>query len=92
MSKAGHPMQPVVMDERGTVRFRGNAIVERLFREGIIDLNKISLWDVPVEDAEQFWQLLGYTVSGYGDLSFIRPEVVAKADGAADALLKDRGQ
>jgi hypothetical protein len=86
-----HPMQPVVLDKLGTPRFKGNAIIERLFRERRIDLNQISMWDVPVEDAEQFWQLLGYSVSGYGELSFIRPETVAKADEVVEALLKAQG-
>lgn len=86
---ATHPRQPLVIDPNGVVRFKGNAIVERLFREGRIDLNKIVCWlDVPAADIEQFWQLLGYTTSGYGELSFIRPETVASVDAEAEALLK----
>lgn len=72
----------------GVVRFKGNKIVERLFKEGIIDLNKIACWDMPAEDVDQFWQLLGYSVSGYGELSIIRPETVERADGEADEILK----
>lgn len=79
-------MQPIVLVD-GIPRFKGNAIVKRLFDERIIDLNAIAGWDVPVEDAEQFWQLLGYSTSGYGDLSFIRPETVERADELAEELL-----
>lgn len=80
------PMQPIVRDDRGVVRFRANAIVRRLSNEGKISLNEIAAWDMPVEDAEQFWQMLGYSVSGYGDLSFVRPETLAAADADAEAL------
>ena len=88
-SNAEHPMQPLVMDGN-VVRFKRNAIVDRLFNEGVINLNRIAMWldSVPVEDVEQFWQLLGYSVSGYGDLSFIRPETVAKADELAAEMVK----
>jgi hypothetical protein len=88
----GQPMQPIYLDEEGTPRFKSNAIVRRLLDEKIISLNDIAMWlgdvDVPVEDAEQFWQLLGYSTSGYGDLSFVRPEIIAEADEKADALLQ----
>jgi len=85
------PMQPIYLDERGTPRFKDNAIVRRLLDEKVISLNDIAMWldDVPVEDAEQFWQLLGYSISGYGDLSFVRPETIAKADAKADTLLEE---
>ena len=81
---AEHPMQPLVMED-GIVRFKRNAIIDRLvFREQTISLNKIAQWissgAVSAEDAEQFWQLLGYSVSAYGTMSFVRPETVAKAD------------
>lgn len=66
-----HPMQPLIVDDSGVVRFKRNAIIDRLFHERAIDLR---LDTVPIEDVEQFWQLLGYSVSGYSDLSFIRPE------------------
>jgi hypothetical protein len=81
-------MQPLVIDDQGCIRFKGNAIVERLFREQLINLNAISGWDVPIEDKEQFWQLLGFSVSGYGDVSFVRDSTYNKADAAAAVLRK----
>jgi len=39
-------------------------------------------------DWEQVNQLMGYSVSGYGDLSYIRREVVDRCDEAASALIK----
>lgn len=87
MSDPKHPTQPIVLVD-GVVRFKGNEIVMRLHREGTIDLNEIDLRGVPIEDVEQFWQLLGLTVSGYGELSFIRPETVERADEAAEEIMK----
>ncbi len=90
----GQPMQPIYLDEEGTPRFKDNAIIRKLCDEKIISLNDIAMWlgdvDVPVEDAEQFWQLLGYSTSGYGDLSFVRPETVAVADEKAAVLLEEK--
>ncbi len=40
-----------------------------------------------VEEYEQFCQLIGYSVSGFGDLSMVRPETVQQADDEADALI-----
>lgn len=41
-------------------------------------------------DWEQVNQLMGYSVSGYGDLSYIRRTVVNRCDAAANALLDTR--
>lgn len=87
MKQPKHPRQPLVI-VNGIVRFKGNAIVMRLFHENKIDLNEISRWDVSEEDIEQFWQLLGYSTAGYGELSIIRPEVIASVDAEAEALLQ----
>jgi hypothetical protein len=85
------PMQPIYLDENGTPRFRNNAIVRRLIDEKIFSLQDIAAWleDVPVEDVEQFWQLLGYSISGYGDLSFVRPEILARVNAKAKALIEE---
>ena len=76
------------------MRFKENGIVRRLVdRGGSWDWNQIAIMaqreNVPVEDVEQFWQLLGYSVSGYGDLSFIRPETVNAADDEAQRVVED---
>jgi hypothetical protein len=84
-------MQPVYLDDHNVIRFKANAIIDRLFREQLFDLNSIgyavATRAVPIEDAEQFWQQLGYSVSGYGDLSFIRPSTLAEADRQTDLLM-----
>ena len=67
------PIQPIVTDSQGVRRFAKNRIVEdSLDAPGnAMDLNVISndfqngkycQWEV-----DQFWQLIGYSVSGYLD-------------------------
>ena len=55
-----HPIQPLAPDERGTLRFKPNAIVRWLLDEGPFDLNQIAMKQFSVEDQEQFAQLIGY--------------------------------
>lgn len=74
-----HPIQPLELDDKGVLRFKRNKIVSRLLDEGGIDMNKIAGWDVPREDREQFAQLIGYSHSGAGDLSYMSNEVLSAA-------------
>jgi len=86
------PMQPVVVavqNGRPVVRFKANALVRRMTDETRDLLDRVAGWDdISIEDHEQFHQLLGYSVSGYGDLSFVRPETIEKADAMAEAALR----
>jgi hypothetical protein len=66
------PIQPLYTDEHGTVRFRANALVRFLLDNGGIDMNKLAVEDFPVEDREQFAQLIGYSLSGFSELSYVR--------------------
>jgi hypothetical protein len=84
-----HPMQPIAHDSHGVVRFKRNGIIDDLVRRKIIDLNDIDVDAFPVEDVEQLWQLMGYSVSGYGDLSFVRPETIAAADAIAAKVVAE---
>ena len=88
-------MQPIALDENGTARFRENDVV-RWLTEEVIDLNKISiqcqLRDFDKYDVAQFWQMLGYSVSGYGDLSFIPKSIVQKADAKVSDLLDEESK
>ena len=88
---AAPPMQPIYVDGDGIVRFRRNAIVDYLHDTKVFNPNSISaiLSRFPIEDVEQFWQMLGPSVSGYGDLSFIRKETIKAADLAAEKLRKE---
>lgn len=70
-----HPIQPLQLDERGTLRFKRNAIVRHLLDHGGIDLNAIACMDFSREDREQFAQLIGYSHDGAGTLSYFSDEV-----------------
>jgi hypothetical protein len=83
-----HPMQPIGLDEKGTPRFKENKIVSFLLHGGIYDLNKISMMPFPKEDYTQLMQLIGYSTSGYGDLSTSPTHLVMQADEKASNLLE----
>ncbi|MGB4951239.1 MAG: hypothetical protein WBO55_11455 [Rhizobiaceae bacterium] len=63
-------MQKIVIDERGVVRFKANAIVRYLL-DTYTDMNALAMLDFSNEDRQQFAQLIGYSLSGYGDLSYV---------------------
>ena len=98
-------MQPVIEDGRGVLRFRANKIVcalldrdcerGRVYLEfpGRTDggLNWIAMQDFSQEDQEQFAQLIGYSISGYHELSYVSDESAAEASVRARALVPDAG-
>ncbi len=89
---AEHPMQPVERDRHGVIRFKRNAIVRFLVdwaRERGMTLNELAVMDFPDADFEQLAQLLGYSVSGWGDLSYVSHEAIARADAMASALTSE---
>lgn len=82
MSKP-HPIQPVETDAGGTLRFKANAIVRWLLDAGPFNMNQIAVSNFSREDREQFAQLIGYSVSGAGDLDYMSSEVIDAAYGMA---------
>lgn len=96
LSEMRQPRQPIGLDEDNVVRFKPNAIVRLLLEESKsrgFGLNEIAgavlTEKVPIEDAVQFWQLLGYSVSGFGDLSFIPKKEIDMCDALAEAVLSE---
>lgn len=85
-----HPMQPVVMKD-GIARFQDNAIVRHLLdvatEAGICDMNKIARLRFGDDDGMQFAQLIGYSVSGFGDLNYASSEMIVQADAEVDRLV-----
>lgn len=64
-----NPIQPLVNDEHGTLRFKENAIVSHLLdTHPSCDLNRLACMDFTDDDRQQFAQLIGYSLSGYGEL------------------------
>ena len=54
-------------------RFRENKIVSHLL-DTYTDMNKLARIDFTDEDRMQFAQLIGYSVGGYGSLSYVSDE------------------
>lgn len=80
------PIQPLIEDKHGVVRFKANAIVQHLLDHGGIDLSQIAALDFSREDREQFAQLIGYSWGGACDLGYMTDEVL----DAAEAMRKSR--
>lgn len=90
--KTKHPMQPVVMSDFGVARFKENRIVSHLLdvasRRGGCGMNELALMGFSDEDRMQFAQLIGYSVSGYGDLGYASKKSVAKANRRVEKLVR----
>lgn len=68
------PIQPIETDEHGTLRFIPNRIVEKLLEVAPIGLNEIACMDFTAEERRQFAQLIGYSLGGYDELSYVNDE------------------
>ena len=79
------PIQPLYKDEDGVIRFQTNKIVRALLDTGKLNLNDIACLNFSQEDREQFAQLIGYSLSGFGELSYVSDETY----GAAEAMAKN---
>ncbi|MCG5044305.1 hypothetical protein LZP96_09665 [Enterobacteriaceae bacterium 155047] len=80
------PMQPLVIDSHGTLRFKENPIVRTLLdyaTEHGYGLNEIAREEFDAEDQMQLAQLIGYSLSGYGTLSYVTDESYDRAASAA---------
>ena len=73
-----HPRQPTVLDANGVIRFKQNKIVRALLDKAsaakVMDLNAIACMGFSDEDRQQFAQLIGYSLSGYSELSYVAEE------------------
>lgn len=74
-----HPVQPVFKDEHGRTRFKKNAIVEFLLDRGGFNMNDLAVLPFQPADREQFAQLIGYTLTGFGELSYVTDETYDRA-------------
>lgn len=94
-----HPMQPIGWDGRGVIRFRENRIVSALLdvaSENGIDLNQIAIGiarrKYSEEDMVQLAQLIGYSVSGFGDLSYVPDKIIRRADAKAAKIAQGKAR
>ena len=82
------PMQPIVWVGK-VIRFKENRIVRHLLDNSTktgCGLNELARMDFTEEERMQLAQLIGYSVSGYGELSYASQESVETADAVAEWL------
>jgi len=82
--------QPLVLDDAGIIRFRENRIIRLLLDAGPFDLNQIALMAFSDQERQLLAQLIGYSVSGYGDLPYAFGEPTARADRAVDIFVEEQ--
>lgn len=75
-----HPIQPLYRDAKGVTRFHANKIVQFLLDAGPFDMNKLAMMPFSANDREQFAQLIGYSLSGFGDLNYVSDETYEAAE------------
>lgn len=90
-----NPMQPFIEDGRRIIRFKSNKIVEAVFeaaREGNkLDLNDIACQNFTQDDRVQFAQLIGYSLRGFHELSYVPDLVAASASKEARMTFPNAG-
>ena len=80
MPTTKHPIQPLSIDDDGVLRFKSNAIVRYLLDNGGLDMNDLAVvQEFTNEDHEQFAQLIGYSLSGFADLSYVSDKAYESA-------------
>ena len=85
-----NPIQPLAKDDQGVMRFKANRIVRDMLdfaQPRGLGLNQIALRDYSADDRQQFAQLIGYSLSGYGALqSYVSDEAYYTAAHMAAGL------
>lgn len=79
MNENKHPNQPLAKDNENILRFKQNSIVRFLLDAGPFDMNQLAFMPFGQEDREQFAQLIGYSLDGFGELSYVSDEAYNKA-------------
>lgn len=77
LTEMKNPMQPIGEDDCGRLRFKRNLIVRDLLdfaSDRGMNLNTIAAGGYTDDDRRQFAQLIGYSLSGYGELDYVGDE------------------
>jgi len=89
-----HPTQPIGFSANDVIRFKANGIVRFLVDHSSTDLNKLWLMlhqkQFTVEDMVQLYQLIGYSVHGFGEV-FNKQEEKWDKDGKHYTLVPEKG-
>ena len=92
MTTTKHPIQPVITDNKGVLRFKENRIISDLLNFATyrgFGLNEIACRDYSREDRQQLAQLLGYTLYGYGELrNYVDDDAFGAAQLMASGLIE----
>lgn len=84
-------MMREVVNDNGVLRFKANTVVRELMnraRYGKCDLNDLIGLNLPIADWEEFHQLIGYSLSGYQDISFFSDESKDAAHALQESFRK----
>lgn len=91
------PMQPISKDEHGALRFVKNRIVDDLLAYSLrngFGLNEIAIraakGEYTKEEQMQLAQLIGYSVYGYGTLSYVSDESYDQCRERIETDLKEK--
>lgn len=68
------PIQPIAND-----RFVPNRIVVALLESSTLDMNKLAMMDFTQQERIQFAQLIGYSLNGFAELSYVDDETYEAA-------------
>ena len=77
------PLQPIIDG-----RFVPNRIVELLLETSTLNLNNIAFMDFTNQERMQLAQLIGYSLSGFGDLNYVDDETYETAEVLNDKLVQ----
>lgn len=87
-----NPIQPLELDKHKTLRFKSNAIVRHLLDSGTIDMNALAMMKFSKDDRQQFAQLIGYSLSGYGELSYVDDDAYGAAENMVNGMSEDKAR
>jgi len=83
VKKLLHPTQPLSRDHNNRLRFKENKIVSYLLENGGINMNKLACLPFDNEDRVQLAQLIGFSLGGFGELSYVSDKDYARAEKKA---------
>jgi len=85
-----YPIQPIVKDLSGVWIFKVNRIVRMLLdTHPAMDMNTIGSIPFTDDERQQFAQLLGYSLNGYGELPYVDDNAYNRAMALVMALVEN---
>jgi len=93
MNKDRMPIQPLQKDKQGVSRFVHNSIVRELLdTHPTMDMNMIASSKFTDQERTQFAQLIGYSLSGFGELSYVDDETYNAAENMSHGTTEMEGR